>query len=185
MQRFTIGLLALISVSGCGSRSDVSKEDDAAVYDSLLLDDCCTDRAILQEVTDSAGLAPVHQSVIAADELRGFTGEIREAVADLYVRSRLVQRLPDSLSVASEERRAGADSVRALLHQVQQEHQRRLPNNTTVVLISAVGYSRDRQVAVVRIIKVCGVLCGGTTVRAIRRHPGGWVPAEAVWDVVF
>jgi hypothetical protein len=60
-----------------------------------------------------------------------------------------------------------------------------LADGATVVLISAVGYSRDREVAVVRITKVCGFLCGGSDLRAMRRHPGGWIPAEVGWSVVF
>jgi hypothetical protein len=154
------------------------------VYESLLVDHCCLDRVILQEVTDTAGLSDGRRWS-DEEEMRGFSPEVRQAVDDLSRASRTVHRLPATLRVTPRDRRLPADSVRAILRQVQRNGLHRFPGRETIVLISGVGFSDDRKLAVVRMTEVCGSLCGGTTVRALRRHPAGWIPAEAVFQAVF
>lgn len=175
----------LVLAAGCSAGEKAHEAEVTAVYESLLDDHCCLDHAIVQEVTDSAGLSTAKDAAREDRDLKNFSPEIREAVASLHARSHTVRRLPDSLSVTGRDRRLPADSVRALLERVQREHLRRLPDSTTVVLISAVGFSRDGKLAVVRMTEICGSLCGGVTLRALRKHPGGWVAAEAIWRAVF
>lgn len=110
---------------------------------------------------------------------------VREAVDDLSRESRMVRRLPDTLRVTARDRRLPADSVRKIQQRIQRGDITRLPGQETIVSISGVGFSDDRKLAVVRVTQVCGLLCGGSTLRALRRHPGGWVPAEVVFDVVY
>jgi hypothetical protein len=39
-------------------------------------------------------------------------------------------------------------------------------------------------VAVVYGNVVCGSLCGGATLRVVRKHPGGWIAAEDLVSVI-
>jgi hypothetical protein len=184
MWKLSLSLAAFVSVAACSSGRG-TQADDPAILESILEDDCCVDRAILQDVTDTAALSPGTRRRGYEEDTRNYSKEIREAIHDLYERSASTHALPDSVSVSGSDRRVGADSARRILARFQRENLRRLPDSSTVVLISTVGYSDDRNVAVVRIIKVCGFLCGGIDLRAVRRHPGGWVPAEHVWSAVF
>lgn len=149
------------------------------------MDHCCIDKAVLQVVTDTSLLSPGSSRRGLEEDTRNLTEEVREAVRDLYARSASPRRLPDSLDVSGYDQRVDEDSARRIVARINREHLRRLPDSSTVVLISAVGYSKDGDVAVVRMITLCGSLCGGINVRALRRHPAGWIPAESVWDAVF
>jgi hypothetical protein len=180
---FVVAMMML--VAGCASGGAAPDAEAAAVYEALLEDHCCQDSVIVMDVTDSTAMAAMEKSSREDEQLQGFSPEVKEAVASLYARSRTVQRLPDSLRVTGHDRRLPADSIRAILKRMQDDHLRRLPDSATVVLISAVGFSRDGKLAVVRMTEVCGSLCGGSTMRALRRHPGGWVAAEEVWSVIF
>jgi hypothetical protein len=180
-----LGLTMMLLVAGCSAGEKAGGTEVAAVYEALLLEHCCLDHAIVQEVTDSTGLTSAKRVFEEDESLRHFSPEIHEAVASLHARSRTVQRLPDSLSVTGRDRRLPADSVRAILARIRRDDLHRLPDRTTVVLISAAGFSRDGKLAVVRMTEVCGSLCGSSTLRALRKHPGGWVAAEEVWSVIF
>jgi hypothetical protein len=183
MRRKYFPLLAPVWLAAC-SPNDIAREAElAAVYESLLDDYCCLDEVILMEVTDSAGLQP--RDEMDEELMRGFSAEVREAVADLATRGSDVRELPDSVQAAARQTRVPADSVVALLGRIQRERIGRLPNQASVVLLTTAGFSQNRKLAVVRITEVCGHQCGGITLRAIRRHPAGWVPAERVWSAVF
>ncbi|HEX8394748.1 MAG TPA: hypothetical protein VF665_20555 [Longimicrobium sp.] len=178
-------LLLPLCAGGCGraSRSE-SQAEAAAIYESLLREHCCSDSAIVQAVTDSAALSnPANYRAFVKD-LQYFSPEIREAVADLHTRSESVYPLPDSVRVTGHDRRVPADSAELMVQTLVRDD-RRLYKHNPIVQLSAVGYSRDGKVAVVRIVVTCGKLCGDVTFRALRRHPGGWVAAEEVWSAVF
>lgn len=174
----------LLLAAGCSSGGAVADAEVAAVYEALLLDHCCLEHAIVQEVTDSTGLSSPRAPSSEDEYLKEFSPEIHEAVDDLRARSRTVQRLPGSLRVTMRDRRLPADSVRAMLTRARHDHSERLPDSATVVLISGVGFSRDGRVAVVRMTTLCGPLCGSSTLRTLRKHPGGWVAAEEIQSVV-
>jgi hypothetical protein len=184
IRKYLLLLLALSAVSCSADRAALESET-AAVYERLLFDYCCPDNVILQASTDTAGFASGVADRFRDERLTSFSSDVRQAVADLYARSASPHPLPDSLRVAGEQRRMPADSVSRLIDQIMRDHVRRLPDTASVVLISAVGFSLDRQLAVVRITEVCGYLCGGVTLRALRRHPSGWVAAETVWSALF
>ena len=177
--------MVLVALVSTACTTNAPEADTAAVYESLLANHCCLDRTIVQEVTDTAGFASGAREWSEQAEMGAFLPEVREAVGDLIERSRTVHRLPDTLRVTARDRRMSADSVRALLNQMQQHDISRLPGRETIVLISGVGFSKDGNLAVVRMTEICGVLCGGTKLQALRRHPGGWMPAEVVFDAVF
>jgi hypothetical protein len=180
-----ITALLLLCAAGCSRGGPVAEAEAAAVYESLLYAHCCVDSAIVQAVTDSARLANPTAVQALLKGVQHFSPEIREAVADLHARSASVSPLPDSVHVSGHDQRVSADSARALLHRIYRDHLDRLPNRATIVQLSAVGYSRNGEVAVVRMVQTCGSLCGGITLRALRKHPTGWVAAEEVWSAVF
>lgn len=177
-------LLLALPLAACGVDARSAEAEAGAVYEALLFDHCCIDRALVQEVTDTVGLAGRNER--ADGELtEGFSRDVLQAVADLRRRSGTTRPLPDSLRVTGRDRRLTADSAQALLQHIRRDHVRRLPDSASIVLISGVGFSRDGRVAVVRITEVCGQTCGGVTLRALRRHPRGWVAAEVVWAAIF
>ena len=167
--------------SGAGNADD----EDAAVYEALLQDECCIDRAILQVLTDTAKLSPSSHRRSYEDDTRGLSEDIRAAVHDLYERSAIMRPLPDSLLVSGYDSRISPDRARRLIARTNSGDLRRLPDGGTLVMISAVGYNPAKDVAVVRMVQLCGFLCGGVRVRALRRLPAGWLPAEDVWTAVF
>ncbi len=185
MKPHRAALLLVLVGAACAADERTREADIAAVYESFLDDHCCPERVILQEVTDTAGLVRGARRWSDEEEMKVFSADVRQALADLSRQSRTVRPLPDSLSMTSRDRRMSAGSVRALLERMRRDHTHRLQNRETVVLISAVGFSDDQKLAAVRIVQVCGTLCGGVTVRALRRHPGGWVPAEEIFSAVF
>ena len=168
--------LLLATLPGCARDSFPAGEDDAAVYEALLTAHCCIDRAIVQEVTTTED---------EREPPRLLSREIQEAVSDLGRRTGTARSLPDSLAVSIDDRRVSTDSMKTLLEQMRATHARRMPDSSTIVLLPRVGYSRDGMVAVVRMTEICGILCGGSTLRALRRHPAGWLPAETVEYVVY
>lgn len=181
--RMAVLLLALPLVA-CGGDGRAAESEAAAVYESLLRDHCCIDHALVQEVTDTANLGPGTGK--SFDQLTPeYSREVLQAIADLRRRSNTVRPLPDSLQVTFQDHRLTPDSAQALLEHVHQNRLRRLSDSATVVFISDVDFSRNGRVAVVRMTEVCGYLCGGITLRAVRKHPGGWVPAEVVWHALF
>jgi len=180
-----ITFLAAVCSTACSSAGAYTSTDDAAVYEALLQDHCCIDRAILQVLTDTASLSPTSRRRGYEEDTRNLSSDTREAVRDLYARSASVRALPDSLSVSGQDQRIDPDSARRLVARISSESLRRLPDSSTVVMISAIGYNQERTVAVVRTVQVCGFLCGGINVQALRRHPAGWLPAEDVWTAVF
>ena len=163
----------IAATAGCERGPPPSEADDAAVYRALLRDECCIERAIVQDVTEDVG----HDDSVLDS---GFSREIRDAVADLVRRGGTARPLPDSLAVWSDDRRISADSIRALQEWMARTRARSLTDSSSIVLLSRVGYSRNGGVAVVWITEICGYLCGGSTLRALRRHPAGWIPAERV-----
>lgn len=178
-------LLLSVSIASCSADDAALELEAAAVYESLLFDYCCPDNVILQASTDTGGFASGVGDRFGEEVLTSFSGDVRQAVADLYARSASPHPLPVSDRVQVEQHRMPADSVSRLLDHIRRDHVRRLPDTASVVLISAVGFSLDRQLAVVRITEVCGYLCGGIRLRALRKHPVGWVPAETVWSAIF
>lgn len=115
---------------------------------------------------------------------RIWSPEVREAIANLVVRGRTPVRLPPEVEVASQQKRISPDSVRRLEERIHKEDLHRLPDRAVIVAFSAVGFSRDRSVAVVVRAEGFGVLCGGSVAQVMRRHPGGWMPAEVLFSVV-
>ncbi|MBB4634237.1 hypothetical protein [Longimicrobium terrae] len=177
-------LLLLMLCAGCSASETVLAADTEEVYQTVLGECCFGHPAILQQVTDTAGLSGP-DTFTADDELMNrFSPAVLQAVEDLRRRSASVYPLPDSVRASHHDQRVSADSARALIRAVQRDKVDRLPDRASVVLVSTVGFSRDGQLAVVQIVEVCGEMCGGVTLRAVRKHPGGWFLAEEVFQAV-
>lgn len=185
MRRLT-RLTTVLILAGCGEARPSLEAETLAVYESLLHDYCCADNVILQAETDTFALTV--RDVRATRERQeladAFSPHVGQALRDLYARSEAPRRLPDTFE-AMDPPRLSADSVHAMLARIRRDHARRLPDSATVIQLSAVGFSRDRSVAVVRMVETCGSLCGGMKLYAVRKHPAGWVPAEALFRAVF
>jgi hypothetical protein len=75
------------------------------------------------------------------------------------------------------------DSVRRLFELIRARDLARLPDRAEIVRFSGVGFNRDRSVAVVVVqTAVCGSLCGGSMGPVVRKHPGGWLAAEELFN---
>lgn len=180
-------VVALLVACGCSRQASSSAEaDTAAVYEAfieyyeadfnapvLLPDSAAPVTAAMFD--DGSGMAP-------GEMAPGFSAEVREAVRHLVARGPSPGLLPAELEVADGQSRISPDSVTALLELVSADN-RRLPDSASIVEISAVGFSRDRTVAVVYHGVACGWLCGGGAARVFRKHPLGWLPAEELFRV--
>lgn len=96
-------LLLILLIAGCAT--EAREADRAAVYESLLGDHCCLDRAILQEVTDTMGLAGSARRWSNHEEMRRFSP------GSAGGRRRLVPREPDGAPVAGHPSCDGAGSA--------------------------------------------------------------------------
>jgi hypothetical protein len=184
--RLAAGLL-LLAGGGC-ARGSVPDGEITAVYEAFL-DASAQDYSgvvLLEDSTIRITAAAFADAPPAPpDEIsRLWSAEVREAIADLVARSRTPVRLPPEVEVASPQKRISPDSVRRLNERIREEDLHRLPDRAVIVGFSAVGFSRDRSVAVVVRAEACGVLCGGSVAQVMRRHPGGWMPAEVLFSVV-
>jgi hypothetical protein len=113
-----------------------------------------------------------------------YSTEVREAVRDLVARSRTPVRLPAQLEMTSGQQRISPDSVGKLFELIRARDLHRLPDRAEIVRFSAVGFNRDRTVAVVAQASVCGSLCGDAVARVVRKNPGGWRAAEELYSVI-
>jgi hypothetical protein len=185
-ERLAAGLL-LLTGGGCG-RGPVPEGEITAVYEAfleasaqdypgmVLLEDS-TIRITAAAFADPPPAPPQEIS-------RLWSPEVREAIADLVARSRTPVRLPPEVEVAIPQKRISPDSARRVSERIRAEYLHRLPDRAVIVGFSAVGFSRDRSVALLVQADACGVLCGGSVARVMRRHPGGWMPAEVLFSVV-
>ena len=177
----------LLACGGAGERS--TPAENAAVYEAFLDRNelLWADRVLLQDVE-----APVTLGMVS-DDLDGsrpgiprrYLPEVRQALTDLIERGRMPQRLPVDVTVSHADRRISVGSVQAIFRTARDSAQRRLSDTASVVQLSAIGFSRDRSVAVVYGNLVCGYLCGGATLRVVRKHPGGWLAAEELVYVIY
>lgn len=175
----------LVLCAGCTPSDAARAKEPEAVYESLLGERCCAEHVILQQVTDTTGLSGPKAFKGDDEEMAFFSRPVQEAVKDLRARSASVYPLPDSARISFRDQRVSADSAHALLEWIRRDKVDRLPGRASLFFVSAVGFSRDGDLAVVQIVEVCGLLCGGANLRAVRRHPGGWIVAEELWNVVF
>jgi hypothetical protein len=178
-------LLLLLLCAACSASDTALAADTEAVYRTVLGECCSADRVILQQVTDTVGLSGPDTFTGDDEQMKLFSPSVLQAVQDLRTRSASVYPLPDSARTSYRDQRVSADSARALLLRIQRDKVDRLPGRASVVRVSAIGFSRDGQLAVVQIAEMCGQMCGGVTLRAVRKHPGAWFLAEEVFQVVF
>jgi hypothetical protein len=184
-----IALLAALLACACG-RQPPTEADVAAVYEAFLHDLAfrTSERVLLQEMT-----VPVHVQMVAdwrdgrrsGEVSRELSPEVREALRDLIDRSVTPRPLGRDVRVTHSDVRLSPDSVEAIFAATRRTSARRLPEDATVVQLSTVGFSQDGTVAAVYENQVCGNLCGGASVRIVRRHPAGWLVAEQVVSVVY
>jgi hypothetical protein len=183
-----LALLSLLAAGACARRAPAESEL-AAVYDAFLYGSRhdFDGPVLLQDVTSPVTVAMLDFDLdTAVTEIsRELSSETRRAMADLVARSRTSRRLPADVQVARSQRRIPADSARAILQRVRGQNLHRLPDRAQLVLLSDVGFSRDGSVAVVAEQVVCGSECGGWALRAVRRHPAGWISAEELLAVVY
>lgn len=181
-------LLALVLACACARRAP-TEADIAAVYEVFLGGSEHPERVLLQDVTVPVSVRMVSDwrpGFERKDEVsREFSAEVREALEDLVEQSRAPRRLAPGVQVTPSDVRISADSARTIFETIRRERLRRLPGRESVVQLSAIGFSRDGTVAAVYENSVCGELCGGATIRIVRRHPGGWLPAESVASVLY
>lgn len=184
--------LALVALAACGGapRPSIAVET-AAVYEAFLSDYPRVDlsgRTLLQDSTvplteaafDDGSAHPPRREIS-----RGYSPEVRQAIQNLVARGRTPVRLPAGMKVGDSQLRVSPDSAKRLLDYVHAHQMRRLSDSAAVVQLSAVGFNRDRTVAVVYYNVVCGWLCGGGAAEVVRKHPNGWVAAEQLFLVVY
>jgi hypothetical protein len=179
-----IALLALLLAWGCSPR-DPTAAEIAAVYEAFLeADESDVEHVLLQdsEVPVSVHTFPDWPPGKKIEVSRGYSPEVREAVHDLIARGRTPRLLP--AEAFDSEPRISADSVQVLVERIRVHRLHRLPDRASVVQFSAVGFNRDRSVAVVLQSTICGELCGGAIARVFRKHPGGWMAAEVLVSVL-
>jgi hypothetical protein len=183
-----LAVLLLLVATGC-ARREPAESELAAVYEAFLHGSRqdFDGPVLLQDVTSPVTVAMLDFDLdtVTAEIPRDLSSETRRAMADLVARSRTSRRLPADVQVARSQRRIPADSARAILQRVRAQDLHRLPDRAQVVLLSDVGFSRDGSVAVVAEEVHCGSECGGWALRAVRRHPAGWISAEELMAVVF
>jgi hypothetical protein len=179
--------LLMLAGGGC-TRRPVPEAEIAAVYEAFLEipGQGFADRVLLQDSTMPvttgmfADAPPASQDEISP----AFSPEVQEAIRDLVARNRTPVRLPAELVVASGQRRISPDSVQALFELIRTRNLHRHADRAEIVQFSAVGFSRDRTVAVVVQAAVCGSLCGASVAHVMRKHPGGWMAAEQLFAVI-
>jgi hypothetical protein len=181
--------LGLLLVCACTRRPPYDEADAAAVYEAYLGMDqrLFPERVMLQEVTEpvTPAMVDVRPDGGAPRIPPGFQPAVQQALRDLLERGRTPRPLAAAVEVTGADVRISADSVNRIFHDPRNRDLHRLPDRASVVQLSAVGFSRDRTVAVVYQNVVCGSLCGGAEVRVVRRHPGGWIPAEQLTSVIY
>jgi hypothetical protein len=183
-------LLAVTALLACGCATErPAQAESAAVYEAFLDRNelFWAERVLLQEEEYAVTLGMVSDDMDGSGPgiPRNYLPEVRQALEDLVARGRRPRRLPSEVTVSGADRRISRDSVQAIFRTARAGALRRLADSVAVVQLSAVGFSRDRSVAVVYGNSVCGYLCGGATVRVVRKHPGGWVAAEELVYVVY
>ena len=181
-------LLSLLIVCGCSREASPGADEAAAVYEAFFFADRSDvpTRVLLQDTEQpvTAGMFSDMEPGARPDISRKYSAEVREAVEDLIARGQTPRRLPAEVEVMHTQSRISADSVAVLLEQIRAHQLHRLPDRSSIVYLSAVGFSRDRSVAVVYHGVVCGWLCGAGMARVVRKHPGGWIAAEELWSVI-
>lgn len=183
-----LALLSLLAAAGC-ARREPTESELSAVYEAFLFGARADypGPVLLQDLA-----APITAAMLDMDTVggtleitRALSREVRQAMADLVARSRTPRALPADVRVWHTQRRIPADSARAIMQRVREQDMHRLPDRAEVVLLSQVGFSRDGSVAVVAEEGMCGSLCGGWRLQAVRRHPAGWIAAEELMAVIY
>jgi hypothetical protein len=181
-------VLLLLTAGGC-ARRPVPEAELAAAYEAFLWFPAqdFADKVLVQDSTMPVTVGMFAEPLSASrDEISPFLSpEVHEAIRDLVGRSRTPVRLPAELEVATGQQRISPDSVRKLFELIRVRDLHRLPDRAEIVQFSGVGFNRDRSVAVVVQTAVCGLLCGGSMGRAVRKHPGGWMAAEELFNVIY
>jgi hypothetical protein len=176
-------IAALVIVTACAPRP-VTEAEIAAVYSAFGRGDLRLDSALVQAVTEPVAVAGFDDPLAEKGAFtRSFTGEVREALEDLDRQTAPVP-LPNSLRVSPADRRIPSASMRALLDSMAAGRPERLPPGMAAVRLSAIGFSRDRSVAVLYRTAVFGKERGGAVLQVLRRHPSGWIVAERLFEVV-
>jgi hypothetical protein len=175
-------VLSLAFCAGCAGAKRPGAGDEAAVYEALLSQPMTADSALMPEVSVRMPLSyvigPTGKSV---DEM--YIEQVAEALDELSRYQEVL--LSESVLVSEKQRRLPARHARALFDSIRLHRIERVPNGASIVQISRVGFSRDGSVAVVYRNAVCGENCGRGEVRAVRRHPLGWLPAEVLAEWVY
>jgi hypothetical protein len=113
------------------------------------------------------------------------------AIADYVKKNESPQLLQQMFSIEKPYQLIAADDLDSLFKNSVgggwEEFYRLYPNSGGYIEFSAVGFNKDRTVAVVYMGHGCGGLCGGGEFHVLEKKEGEWIPLEwkgnrCVWD---
>lgn len=191
-RNFWVGLPAVVIalLGGCSTRPVDQRTDTAEVYSAFLEDPWYpgTGPQLLVDLTDTVASDILRNAAGAEQAPDTYSSDVREALEDLFERSKCPQPLVWTDAQRLGYQRITPDSVRKITarYEAMKDAQRAapLPDRAVVLSLSPVGFSRDGSVAVVVGTQLCGWLCGETQVRVLRKHHEQWFPAEVLAQYV-